>query len=445
MWYLPNRASKISVKTAFGMTKEADVGDVVGQGTAGAGLVSAANLDLGLQNHFNRSTQVMNYSHVRLQPLCYQDDVGTMCTNIEMVKCQASRMSKMLKEKTLQAHHDKSGLLLLGSKEFKGRIKEELKESQVSLNSFTLKTKLSDKYLGQIFESDLSSSALATVRQREGKIKGACIEIKSIIEDYCMQTMGGLVAAWELWERALIPSLLSGAGTWLGDISEAVKLSTSIQNFYWKTILKLPDSCPKLALKCETFMVDICWRVWEEKCLLLNRIKSLPDDSLAKQVYLEAESRGWPGLGQEVRKICQAIGIPDLNKNVIRKTDIQKAIKNSHYKDMMSQFEGSKKLEDIRHDNFKGLQGYFNDKNLENARLKFKIRTKMLEKIPGNFKNMYKYQENGLKCKFCPEEMTQNHCILCPGRVNMRKDMDMKNLDNLVEYFTEILNEDLTR
>ena len=108
----------------------------------------------------------------------------------------------------------------------------------------------------------------------------------------------------------------------------------------------------------------------------------------------------------------------------------------------MSQFEGSKKLEDIRNDNFRVLQGYFNDKNLENARLKFKIRTKMLEKIPGNFKNMYKYQENGLKCKFCPEEMTQNHCIVCPGRVNMRKDMDMKNLDNLVEYFTDILNED---
>ena len=441
MWYLLNKDTTISVKTAFGLTKEAEVGDVVGQGTAGAGLVSAANLDLGLQNHFNKSNQVMYYGHVRLQPLCYQDDVGTMCTSLEMLTCQASKMSNMLKEKTLKAHHDKSGLLILGSKKFKDKIKGDIKESQICLNNFTLKTKFSDKYLGQVFESDLSSSALATVRQREGKIKGAAIEIKSIIEDYCMQAMGGLVAAWELWERALIPSLLAGAGTWLGDISEAVTLCNSIQNFYWKIILKLPNSVPKLALKCETNMVDILWRVWEEKCLLLNRIKSLPDGSLAKQIYLEAESRGWPGLGQEVRQICEAIGIPDLNKNLIRKTDIQKAIRTSHYKDMMSQFEGSRKLEDIRHDNFRRLQEYFNDKNLEKARLKFKIRTKMLEKIPGNFKNLYKNQENGLKCKFCPEEMTQNHCIVCPGRVNMRTGMDMSNLDNLVEYFTKILNE----
>ena len=46
MWYLMNKDTKISVKTTFGMTKEADVGDCIGQGTAGAGLVSAAKLEI---------------------------------------------------------------------------------------------------------------------------------------------------------------------------------------------------------------------------------------------------------------------------------------------------------------------------------------------------------------------------------------------------------------
>jgi hypothetical protein len=36
------------------------------------------------------------------------------------------------------------------------------------------------------------------VKDRQGKIKGAAIEVKSIIEDFHMQAMGGLVAAWEL-------------------------------------------------------------------------------------------------------------------------------------------------------------------------------------------------------------------------------------------------------
>ena len=148
----------------------------------------------------------------------------------------------------------------------------------------------------------------------------------------------------------------------------------------------MPQSCPKLSLKCKPNMTDSKWRIWEAKCLLLIQIKALPDRSLAKVAYQEAESRVWPGLGQEVRQICANIGLSDINKYQVRKPDIQKAIKASHYKDMMSLFEGSSKLEDIKHDNFRVFQSYFNDKNLETARMKFKIRTKMLEKIPGNYK-----------------------------------------------------------
>ena len=63
--------------------------------------------------------------------------------------------------------------------------------------------------------------------------------------------------------------------------------------------------------------------------------------------------------------------------------------------------------------------------NLEHSRIKFKIRTKMLQKIPGNFKNLYKNVDNGIKWEFCVEDMTQNHCVLCPGRKEDRKGLDI--------------------
>ena len=56
------------------------------------------------------------------------------------------------------------------------------------------------------------------------------------------------------------------------------------------------------------------------------RIQSLEDGSLAKVIYQEAEEKGWPGLGSEVREICQELNIEDLNKHIIEKIDIQKAI-----------------------------------------------------------------------------------------------------------------------
>ena len=46
----------------------------------------------------------------------------------------------------------------------------------------------------------LEKSAEATVKERAGRVKGAALEIKSIIEDFQMQCIGGMRAAWELWE-----------------------------------------------------------------------------------------------------------------------------------------------------------------------------------------------------------------------------------------------------
>ena len=173
------------------------------------------------------------------------------------------------------------------------------------------------------------------MKDRSGKIKGAALEVKQIIEDFQMQALGGLAAARDLWERALIPSLLAGAGTWLGDIREAVDLCNKTQDFYWKAILKVPDSCPKLALRCETFMKSMKWRVWEEKCLLVIRVQNLEEGSLAKLIYEEAEENNWPGLGRETRQICQELQIPDINKNKMLKKHLQLAIQKSHYEGMM--------------------------------------------------------------------------------------------------------------
>ena len=130
---------------------------------------------------------------------------------------------------------------------------------------FNLKEKERDKYLGQVIKSNMATSALATVQERSGKIKGAAIEIKGIIEEFQMQALAGGMAAVELWKHALLPSLLAGAGTWLGEIQEAVDLCDSIQNFFRRLVLEVPESCPKVALRSEPRMTGMKWRIWEDK------------------------------------------------------------------------------------------------------------------------------------------------------------------------------------
>jgi hypothetical protein len=92
--------------------------------------------------------------------------------------------------------------------------------------------------------------------------------------------------------------------------------------------LRVPESCPKVALRCETKMLGMKWRVWEEKIFLLIRIKNHEKDALCRQIYEEGKAKGWPGLGKEVIDICKEINIPDVNNEAVAKTIVKEAIFN---------------------------------------------------------------------------------------------------------------------
>ena len=213
--------------------------------------------------------------------------------------------------------------------------------------------------------------------------------------------------------------MLSGAGTWIGDISAAVDLCDDLQNFFWRVILKVPESCPKIALRCETKQIGMKWRIWQEKVFLVRRIKNKEEDTLVKQIYNEGIMMGWPGLWAEVKEICNEIGILNVNEEFVSSEEIKRAIFNHHLDYMRENM--SKKLDNIKFDDFTNEQPYMNEKSIEVGRMAFKIRCNMVEDIPANFKNKYRSNgrnsDEGLICKHCQEEvvMDQAHCMLCPA------------------------------
>ena len=105
----------------------------------------------------------------------------------------------------------------------------------------------------------------------------------------------------------------------------------------------------------------------------------------------------------------------------------------------------SKKLDDIKFDNFSNEQPYMNEKSVEVGRMAFKIRCKMVEDIPGNFKNKYRTKarggDKGLVWKYCKEEvlLDQAHCMACPAWEDIREGLDMTNILHLVKFFQEML------
>ena len=82
-------------------------------------------------------------------------------------------------------------------------------------------------------------------------------------------------------------------------------------------------------------------------------------------------------------------------------------------------------------------------KSVNTGRLAFKIRVKMVENIPANFKGKFKNNSDGLIFKNCTsgDILSQSHCLICPDWLEIRQGLDMEKLEDLTTFFTRLLLE----
>ena len=77
--------------------------------------------------------------------------------------------------------------------------------------------------------------------------------------------------------------------------------------------MKEPESTPKIGLIAESATIRSKWRIYQQKIMLVRRIRKQELSCLARPVYEKQLKLGLPGLAREVTEICQAISIPDVN------------------------------------------------------------------------------------------------------------------------------------
>ena len=109
---------------------------------------------------------------------------------------------------------------------------------------------------------------------------------------------------------------------------------------------------------------------------------------------------------------------------------------------MREEIASLSKLQLIKDDDFREKQAYFDDKSIENGQMSFKIRSHMLEDIPGNFKNKFRKVKEKLKCRYCKSDqiMTQSHCLDCSAWTDIREDLDLSKIDDMVRFFQRLLH-----
>ena len=225
----------------------------------------------------------------------------------------------------------------------------------------------------------------------------------------------------------------------MGSSKEMDALCEELQLSYWRAIFQVPKGTPKVMLTAETLSLKMKQRIWLMKLQLAKKILR-QEKSLANTIYKEQVERNWPGLSEEVREICEAVGLEEINQKEIKKEAMEEAIFFHNYREIKQDLQRYKKLDDIKDDDFTKMPDYMEDKSLENARMSFRIKSKMVQAIKMNFKSSHKGDLSCEKCDSGSDE-TQCHTMMCDGWKKEREGLDLTLMSDMVIFFTRLLEE----
>ena len=212
----------------------------------------------------------------------------------------------MTREKQLTCHPDKTCFVIVGNKGYISKVKAEVEKDPIMLGSQVTKPSKEEMYMGDVLAegSSLAASTSATVTKRIARARGAIREVKSIMEDFRMQAIGGMSGAWDLWKSGISASLLANCGTWVKLEKEEIKKLNKVFHEFLRNIYACPPSTPLPALRSQAGMVSIEYLVWTEQiCLVSKLLHGSEPDSYARQVLEEQLFMGWDGIVKEAREL----------------------------------------------------------------------------------------------------------------------------------------------
>ena len=312
--FLMNKRSRIRVRTGAGHSEYEEAGELLPQGSGGAALYSQKYLDYNVGKMFEGSSDEFRYGKVLGQPAIWMDDIFRGVGSVNSAIAGNIKLDMMASLCQLSFHPDKTGYILMGTEKQKEEMRKEIMLKPIMCGQIKTKEKEADKWLGfWLHTGGLSASVAKTVVEREKKIKGALFEAVAVVEDFRAVRVSGFQTAIDLWELAILPSLLNGCEVWVDISSETEKQLENIQYQYLCLVLQVGPGTPRAALLAQTGLLSMKYRIWIEKVMMIIHLRGLEKTAKANQIWKEQTENNWPGLTMEVAEICKILEMEDVN------------------------------------------------------------------------------------------------------------------------------------
>ena len=191
-------------------------------------------------------------------------------------------------------------------------------------------------------------------------------------------------------------------------------------------------------------------RILQKKLLFLHHLVTLPEDSLAREVYEIQARLDLPGLVKECQDVLALFDITDISSysSYQWKKIIKTKIRQKNRYELLEKMKLYKKhkYNDHCNDEFK-TQSYFYQMNVHNARMQFKIKASMIPTVRMQYMNDPVFARQLWTCPDCADPQdtcggkmdSMAHVLDCPAHEDIREDLDMESDEGVVEYFKEVV------
>ena len=160
------------------------------------------------------------------------------------------------------------------------------KNRSLKINDVEVKIKNEDKYLGDyIHTGGLGKSVETTVKKRYGVALNSILELKSVIQDFCMNTLGGISSGIDIFNLAILPVFIYNAETWLDLPKQTLERLETLQNNHLRCLLGVPVSAPTPALHWDVGQLSMEHKVNVKKLTFSHFLSNLDDSVLAKEIF----------------------------------------------------------------------------------------------------------------------------------------------------------------
>ena len=398
-------------------------------------------------NSFSKSSQwEAFYGSVRLQPSLYQDDIGRMVSNLLAAQAGNTFLSTMMESKLLNFNVLKSVFLVVGNCEETEKIKEQVTEKPLMLSGKIMKNVVQYDYLGMVVhEGGAGASAAATVNKRVGRVKQLIFEIKAVLEDCRLETVGGLISGLDSWEMMVLPYLYFSSECWTDISKETLKKLTDLHLLFYRSLLASGRGAPIGGLFWFLGQLLPENLLMQKKLLFLFHLANLPSDAIARKIYEEQRRLKFEGLVSDCRLYLAELNIRESLVTVSSKSEwrslVRERISLKNRKDILEMCEEYRKLDyfELKNENFK-CKEFFKNMKLLVCRTYFSIRTNMSRHAKPNFASDPEFSKQLWKCDNSNiKQMSYTlHVRYCDSYKHLRTGKDFSDHKILIKYFQEV-------